>query len=1585
MNLRLISDHGVQEEGFLASWSAQPQGEITEEEEDSDADYLLTLPQGFSTSREVHEENVCLQLRGEERGDGLVTLAFWSEGKKLLNGDHPELEETITVPAGSQEFHCQRVKLPEDKFKPGTAMLRVKGEFAGSDYGILAYKPVKVFAFKSMILIQTDKGHYQPDQLLRVRFLVMDVQLRPSETTTELAEAWVTEPGGSRLAQWKDVKLEKGMAQVEYSLPEEPTLGRWKIHVRRSKDGTEADDQIAHFKVSERVLPKFEVTLEGPSVVTRDSVGETFKVCGVYTHGGKVNGKLNATFTGSRYIGRWDEVRYRANVTKPIVPLSDGCGEVRLDADEIRTLTNQSYSFSLLAVVTEGVTRTKMNRTHYYRVVDTPFSIRASAATYHHVLGSFPVVQEAEVVSHDGVGVEGVALEVCARLFTELYPVRKKFNQLRYSSDEDQLLGLIEMLRGLLYEETCVDAVSGPGGKLRMAVPIYQAPANVSKLSLKITAVQHPANETSGMRQPELKMDAELKHGELDSALAVPTGNSPKLHCGENRVRVFLSARRDSVVSLSHVLSSGNVIVDARSAEVEISGQDLEAEYVGDALVIDDLSVAGERREGVILTAYDIVVDRPLQNEGEMFEHATLLVSTTDGEGVTLSERESFSVESCAPGPAVRFSQSTARPGDKLSLKVEGEPDSLCGYSVVDKSVELLPNANKVTMPRAMALKGRLSGERLDYQHSYRHLECRKEDDTEEENKKRDAEQSLLQRFNTLGLDVMSDRIGECLNLKDVSDRADEMDFPKPIPIDLLRAPAPQPIIMSDSAQPGPPPPPPPRQRPVAAQQAFVAEEAASAEVAAFSASNNRKTSTSIGGSVRRNKVEVRNYFPETWLFDLVPLDGQGDADVDLEAPHTITTWIAEVFCSHSEAGLGVANKTELLVTQDFFADINMPYSVKRGEVLPVNVSVFNTVSRGLPIRLSVRESDAIKLDQTSQDLCLPGTNNDIKTFNIKARELHEVNITVEAKITDKAAAVAGGVCEAAGEAEGYTDILQKSIQVKPEGFPVEKVQSKFHCVGEAEEEGEELTLDSLELPDDLVPDSERAWVTVTGDIMAPSLSNLDRLVRMPTGCGEQTMIGMAPNVYLMDYLHGTGQSKPELEAKAKAHITKGYQREQQFRHSDGAYSVWGEQQDKVGSMWLTSFVVKVFGQASKFVNIPKDNVEQSVRFLLNNQLRNGCFRNVGFVLHSDLRGTDRSVTASALVTLLEVNRLVKVDPDNVQDALTCIRSNKTEEPYTKAVTAYALSLYNSMRQEISEVLEEAPEAEELVEDLLASANRSQPGQLYWEEQRSRGSGRARSVEMTGYAVLALTLQDRLLQALQAIKWLTTQRNAYGGFYSTQDTMVALQAISQYSLKVSGVEKDLSVRVAESGGGGGGGGDQVHSFAVDEDNKLLLQQENLAQVPAEFEVSASGQGCFMVQTVLRYNVFASPETESFSLRASMSPSNDALELCASYAGAGDKSANMAVMEIEMLTGYRPSALDALGRSDGVRKVEYDDEEGKVAMYFDEVRAEERCWSVALEKALPVEELKPAVVKLYDYYKTEDVVSVEYAEQEAEEK
>ena len=50
----------------------------------------------------------------------------------------------------------------------------------------------------------------------------------------------------------------------------------------------------------------------------------------------------------------------------------------------------------------------------------------------------------------------------------------------------------------------------------------------------------------------------------------------------------------------------------------------------------------------------------------------------------------------------------------------------------------------------------------------------------------------------------------------------------------------------------------------------------------------------------------------------------------------------------------------------------------------------------------------------------------------------------------------------------------------------------------------------------------------------------LGKPLRMPMGCGEQTMIFLAPNVYVMQYLLRTRQVTADIESKAYRMIQSG-------------------------------------------------------------------------------------------------------------------------------------------------------------------------------------------------------------------------------------------------------------------------------------------------------------------------------------------------------------------------------------------------------------------------------------------------------------
>ena len=57
---------------------------------------------------------------------------------------------------------------------------------------------------------------------------------------------------------------------------------------------------------------------------------------------------------------------------------------------------------------------------------------------------------------------------------------------------------------------------------------------------------------------------------------------------------------------------------------------------------------------------------------------------------------------------------------------------------------------------------------------------------------------------------------------------------------------------------------------------------------------------------------------------------------------------------------------------------------------------------------------------------------------------------------------------------------------------------------------------------------------------MGPALQNLDQLLEMPFGCGEQNMIQFAPNIFILQYLNKSKQLDPEIEDKALKFLRTG-------------------------------------------------------------------------------------------------------------------------------------------------------------------------------------------------------------------------------------------------------------------------------------------------------------------------------------------------------------------------------------------------------------------------------------------------------------
>merc|ERR1719234_868499 len=134
-----------------------------------------------------------------------------------------------------------------------------------------------------------------------------------------------------------------------------------------------------------------------------------------------------------------------------------------------------------------------------------------------------------------------------------------------------------------------------------------------------------------------------------------------------------------------------------------------------------------------------------------------------------------------------------------------------------------------------------------------------------------------------------------------------------------------------------------------------------------------------------------------------------------LTAPDTITTWNAEAFCTNSEVGLGVAKPSELLVSQDFFVQLRLPYSVKRGEQFLLNVTVFNRIDADLPIQVTIQnQAGELSVFKRVHELCVGAKDYKVVSTPSEALKL--------------------GNCKPVTQGEGFKDALVKPLRVKVEG-----------------------------------------------------------------------------------------------------------------------------------------------------------------------------------------------------------------------------------------------------------------------------------------------------------------------------------------------------------------------------------------------------------------------------------------------------------------------------------------------------------------------------------------------------------------------
>uniref|UniRef100_A0A8C0EHL8 Alpha-macroglobulin receptor-binding domain-containing protein n=1 Tax=Bubo bubo TaxID=30461 RepID=A0A8C0EHL8_BUBBB len=322
-----------------------------------------------------------------------------------------------------------------------------------------------------------------------------------------------------------------------------------------------------------------------------------------------------------------------------------------------------------------------------------------------------------------------------------------------------------------------------------------------------------------------------------------------------------------------------------------------------------------------------------------------------------------------------------------------------------------------------------------------------------------------------------------------------------------------------------------------------------------------------------------------------------------------------------------------------------------------------------------------------------------------------------------------------------------------------------------------------------------------------------------------------------------------------------------------------------------------------------------------------------------------------------------------VQTTLRCLQQvvHNITNIYTEAVLAYAFALAGDYET-----------TQELLYKLEEQAIKS-GGQIHWSPKPSSLAStdiwpdtQSVDIELTAYVLLAYLSKPRvhagdMTTAAGIVVWLTRQQNAYGGFASTQDTVVALQALAKYAARTFSPSGQALVRVKSQRGFG-------KAFQVNRQKRLLVQQAALTEVPGQLLVQVHGSTCVFTQVRWWDEHGREERWRTLPLLPGLGghyshrirPSDCFFFF--SYIGSRVTS-NMVIVEVSLLSGFvlRDLVHENIQAREDEDVMSSFSPSLLIFSHFHKLNDESQTFILQLEQVIQMKNLKPASIKVYDYY------------------
>ncbi|MFO0356337.1 MAG: MG2 domain-containing protein [Sphingobacteriaceae bacterium] len=505
----------------------------------------------------------------------------------------------------------------------------------------------------------------------------------------------------------------------------------------------------------------------------------------------------------------------------------------------------------------------------------------------------------------------------------------------------------------------------------------------------------------------------------------------------------------------------------------------------------------------------------------------------------------------------------------------------------------------------------------------------------------------------------------------------------------------------------------------------------------------------------KQENVENRTDFRNTIYWNPnVEIGHTGKKTIEFYTSDDITSFRTTIEGLSADGSIGRVEKN-FFTQLPFAMSTKIPVEVATEDFVSIPLTLKNNTDGPLGGVISITSPDGLQevVKVPSVQTIMPG----------KAKTIY-----LDYKVLDK---IGYGEFTIGFKACGLGDAFTQTIRIVPKGFPVQNSFSAQEVEKEYEFEINKMVNGSLKA-------TFNAYPNVVNDLM----KGVEGILQEPYGCFEQTSCTAYPNAMVLDYLKTTDSKDTKTLARATDLLERGYKRLIGFEASQNGYEWFGANPGHEG---LTAYGIMEFMDMKKAgQNVDDKMIERTSKWLLSKKDGKGGFAREKHAYHDFGRISDDILNAYIVYALADAGYtdIKKEFETSYKKAMD------TKDPYMLAMMANAT--YN---------LKETSKADEAMKALTAKQEKD-GGFNGLTHSITYSQGQSLYIETTSIAIMAMLKSGKHAgEVTKAVQYLVSTRSGSGVFSSTQGTILALKALTEYAKASKKTNEDGTIAIYVDG------------------------------------------------------------------------------------------------------------------------------------------------------------------------------------------